>query len=842
MPRVTAAETNFTAGELAPRLLGRIDIEKYANGAETVENLLVRAQGGVQRRGGTKHVWRVNDHSNQSTLIPFVFSVTQAYTLEFGESIIRVFKDQGLVTESAVTITGATQANPVVITATAHGYSNGDTVIIDSVVGMTELNGLEFTVANKTANTFELSGIDGTSYTAYSSGGDSSKIVEITSPWTAAEAADLDYTQSADTLYLVHGDYAPRTLTRSSHTSWTLSEADIVAGPFKDINATTTTIQASGGTPTGYLTYSEGATGITLTASSGIFASTDVGRLVRVWLSGQKGGYPTWELGLAGLTINTNRVLTANGRYYACTGTVGSTLTTTAYSTPPSHESGTVTHYRDGVGTGAGNPRWDFLHIHDGSVVFEITGYTSATVVTATIVKNDCPYEVYNDGSTYWELGAFSDTSGYPSKVTLYEQRLWFAGTSDQPQTLWASKTGAYLDFQDGADADDGLNYTIASEQIDVIRWLNGGRVLNVGTTSGEYTVSASSAREAITPTNISIRRETSYGSADVRPVRAANTVLFAQRDGDVANPGKKVREYGYDFNIDGYAARDITILSDHITGAGLSGELALLKTPDPILFGIRADGRLASMTYEKDQQVFAWHRHTLGGYSDSGDTTPAVVESACVIPGSNGDELWLEVKRYINGGTVRYIEVLSPGLAVDGSKEDATYLDSYLTYSGSATTTLTGAAHLAGETVGVWGDGADMGDFTVSATGTITLTESVTAATVGLRYTFTLKTLKPEAGARGGTAQTRAKRISEVWMRLYQSYGCKIGPDTSKLDQVIFREAGDAMDTGHPLYTGDKRVDFRGGWERDGQIVIQDNHGGPFNLSSIFYEMRVTG
>jgi len=837
MPKITNIQTNFTAGEVAPRLLGRVDIAKYANGADTVENLIVRAQGGVQRRGGTKHVWPVETAANRSRLIPFVFSVTQAYVLEFTDSVIRVFKDQGIVTETAVTITAATKANPVEITAASHGYSNGDKVVITGVGGMTEINGFEFTVANQTTNTFELSGIDGTSYTTYTSGGTAAKIVEIASPWSASEAQELDYTQSADTLYLVHGDYAPRTLTRSSHTSWTLSTADIVAGPFQDINTDDTfTLTPSGGSATAWGTYAVGETGVTLTASSSLFASTDVGRLVRLWVPGKTGGWPTWVQGYTNMTLTQNDIIVANDKFYAMTnkGGTGNTLQET---TPPSHEEGTVRIYRtSGTGT-----LWDAKFIHDGSCVVKITGYTSATVVTVTVVKNEVDPKILG-GTSFWHLGSFSDTQGWPKKVSLYEQRLWFGGSANQPQTLWASKSRAYLDFQDGADDDDAVQYTIASEQIDAIRWISGGRVLNVGTTSGEYTVSATSSRQAVTPTDISIRQETSYGSADVRPVRAANTVIFAQRHGDVGNPGRKIREYNYDFNIDGYSARDMTILSDHITGAGISGDLVLLKAPDPILFGIRSDGRLAAMTYEKDQEVFAWHRHTLGGYSDAGGTAPAVVENAAVIPGTDGDELWLVVKRYIDGGTVRHIEVVSVGLDTDGDKEDATFFDAHLTYSGSATTTLTGATHLVGETVGVWGDGADMGDFTVAADGSIALTESVTDACVGLRPTFTLKTLRPEAGARGGSAQTRPKRISEVWLRLWQSYGVKVGPTAAELDTVTFREAGDAMDTGYPLLTGDKRIDFRGGWEREGQIVLQDDHGGPFNLSALIYELRVTG
>ena len=176
MAKTTVAFTNFTAGELSPRLDGRTDVGKYFNGCKTLENMVVHPHGAASRRPGTKFVHEVKTSSAQTRLIPFEFSTTQTYILEFGNSYIRFFKDNGIITEGDKTISGATQANPVVITSNSHGYSNGDHVIISSVVGMTELNGKTFKVADKTTNTFELQTVDGTdinssSYTAYSSGG-----------------------------------------------------------------------------------------------------------------------------------------------------------------------------------------------------------------------------------------------------------------------------------------------------------------------------------------------------------------------------------------------------------------------------------------------------------------------------------------------------------------------------------------------------------------------------------------------------------------------------------------------------------------------------------------------
>ena len=184
----------------------------------------------------------VKDSSATTRLIPFEFNVTQAYILEFGNNYIRFYKDDGQITEATKTITGITQANPAVVTASSHGYSNGDHVWINDVVGMTELNGRRFTVANKTTHTFELSGINSTSLTAYSSGGTAAKVFEVTTTYTAAQVNDIKFTQSADVMYLVHPEHEPAKLTRTGHTSWTLTDVVFTRGPYLPTNTTTTTL------------------------------------------------------------------------------------------------------------------------------------------------------------------------------------------------------------------------------------------------------------------------------------------------------------------------------------------------------------------------------------------------------------------------------------------------------------------------------------------------------------------------------------------------------------------------------------------------------------------------
>ena len=276
MPKVTSNKTNLTAGEISQRLLGRSDIERYGNAAQILKNILILNAGGGTRRPGTKFVGEVKDSSLATRLIEFVFSTTQTYIIEMGNLYMRFYSNNGRVTEDDVTITGASQANPVEITAAGHGYSNGDWVVITGVVGMTELNGKTFKVANSGA-TFTLTdiddnAIDGTGFTAYVSGGTVNKVLEVVTPYTTAQLFDVQFAQTADLMYLVHESHAPRTLSRTAANAFTLAAVTFIGGPFLDDNTTAITITPSADT----------GAGITLTASSAIWNANHVGAFWKV--------------------------------------------------------------------------------------------------------------------------------------------------------------------------------------------------------------------------------------------------------------------------------------------------------------------------------------------------------------------------------------------------------------------------------------------------------------------------------------------------------------------------------------------------------------------------------
>lgn len=280
MPKVSPLQSNFGGGEWSPLTYGRVDADRYKTGLKTCLNYIPTLQGALTRRPGTKFVAATKAPTELARLVPFEFSVTQAYILEFSNLACRFYKDNAIITNTAVAVTNATPSNPVQIRAPGHTLTDGLKVHISGVGGMGQINNREFTVANPVGELFDLLGIDGTGFDAYTSGGSVAEIYAIVTPYAETHLFDLRHVQSADVLYIVHPSYAPRKLSRTGHTAWTLSAINFLDGPYLSINATTTTLTPSAFAP---------GAGVTLTASAvtGInndtgFQTTDVGRLIRI--------------------------------------------------------------------------------------------------------------------------------------------------------------------------------------------------------------------------------------------------------------------------------------------------------------------------------------------------------------------------------------------------------------------------------------------------------------------------------------------------------------------------------------------------------------------------------
>lgn len=765
MRTVDSILTNFTAGELSPNMYGRTDIEKYYNGCMTMENFLVLPQGGAYRRPGSRYVASVKTASAFTRLVPFVFSTTQAYMLEFGNLYIRVYYDGGQV-------------------------QRGSTVY------------------------------------------------EVVTPYTTAQLPDLKFAQSADTLYIVHPSHEPRQLTRTAHTSWTLTALAWENGPFMKDNSTdshTLTVTSYGGSTGLY-----GQT-VTVTSSDDLFTANDVGRWLKIGYTDpgtviasggvdpSGAGYIAgpWDVdGKFELIYHFEdsqpdsvalRYSTDGGSTYQDYATLSDQTSTTRVTIEGELRSEDYNNVTPKLRFYANGNTYKFNYnlkkIRELRTAYlKITTYSTAKSVRAKVYRRMSQFSVPTND---WALGAWGTTPGYPSAVTFHQGRLVFAGTTSEPSRVWMSVSDDYPNFDAGeGDEDaDAISLTPIASEVNNVMWMASKGNLLTGTAGDEWVFDGAN----ITPTNPPhARRETNFGSAKWQAVIANGYVVFVQ-DGE-----KIVRQVQYDYDSDTYLAIDLTAMSDHITGDGIS-YLAYLKSPWSTIWTCRDDGELIGLTYVPEHKVFAWHRHDLGGD----------VESVACIPG----EIWVVVKRTINSATVRYIERILPW---DGTLNNSVFMDCAAEYSGTATATITGLSYLEGETVGVISNGKYVGTKVVDS-GAITLDATTTHAWVGLLYTSTLKTINIEHANPPGTSQGAKRRIVHAIARLVNTVGGKVGFDASDADDIEYDDEGNPNVSTPELFTGDANpVLVTASSGRPQYLTIVQDKPYPFSVSAIVLRMEV--
>lgn len=823
MTRINALVSNFTAGEFSPRLDQRLDVEKYNNAAQEITNFLVVPHGGVKKRPGTQFVTDLVNSTDAVRLVPFEYNTEQAYVLLFGPGFIWFLRDGGIITHDPVSISNITATNPPMVVAPSHGFVEGSRVLITGVAGMSEINNRHYRAVNVTPDNFELQGVDASSYTAYSSGGQAGRLVELQTSFTASQVPDLSWAQSADVLYVAHKDHSPKKITRTSHTNWTFSDFAAEKGPFRQINPDDThtmTFSNWSASPTAYGTYNVGETA-TMTSSQAIFEAGHVGALWRLKETGNgDSGLLSAPVGDSTKAISVGQTYTKEDKAYGVAALSGLSNWQTI-TRVPAHESGTVR-----VNVGANY--FDAAYLHNLYCIVKILAVTSDTTATVQIVYNHMPESIVDSGTAFWEEGSWSDYRGWPSEVEFYEQRLFFAGNTGEPQTIWGSRSATFEDFEDGAEDDDAVVYALSSGRVDAIKWLASGRVLTAGTSSGEYAIAPSENGAALSPSNVRASMQTAWGTGACNPITIGQTVLYPQRHGDPDNLPRKLREYTYAFDQDAYQSVDLTVFSEHITGDGLS-ELAHQLEPDNMLWAIRADGYAVAMTYERDQNVVGWHKH----FTRNGSYL-----HMAAIPGDYGEDLYLIVERTINGQTVRYIEVTQPYLGEDADeKNDAWFLDCALKYDGAATSTLGGLSHLEGETVQILADGSVQSDKVVT-NGRITLDIPATKVLVGYGITSTLTTMSLVQGAQQGTGAARQRHVAKVFVRLLSSQGGEAADDSLDYAEIDYREPSHPMDTSPPLFTGWKEIPIAGTHSRDKHVTVRHTEPLPFFMTSLVAEM----
>lgn len=477
------------------------------------------------------------------------------------------------------------------------------------------------------------------------------------------------------------------------------------------------------------------------------------------------------------------------------------------------------------------------------------------------------PQKMVRTANDNWTIAAVSfkdkpakwSDGNWPSRLVFHEQRLYYANTPKYPQTVWASRVGLYDEFTmkdtSGEVLDDmAIEYTIASDEVNGIQWLKAVDSLTCGTSGAEYRIMAGSSTEAISPTNIRIIRQTSYGSMEAKVQQLGNGVVFAQRG------GTRVRIFEYGYTEDQYTAQDLTIMSEHIF-AGRIKELDLQTVQDPYIWFVLKNGDFVGLTYEKAQKITAWHRHALGGNGKA--------KSLAIIPGDDSDEVWLAVERIVNGQTKVYIEVFIDAFSEVDSPDQGYFVDSHLSYEGDeAISRVGGLEHLEGYEVSVCIDGWVHPNVTVTD-GYIDLQSAGYKIVVGLPYESYFESVPVQSSDQ--IIMGNLKRIYGASISVLQSLGMTIGvigaPDQSiymgptvglvnyvdsdVLDQMIegdSRVVGQTvymgptpiMNKATPLFTGTLSVKAPASTDNEMQLFIKHDMPLPCEIRAIKYELEV--
>lgn len=649
---------------------------------------------------------------------------------------------------------------------------------------------------------------------------------ELVTPWSSATLVTEEGTlalrsvQSADVLWICHNEGAtrPQKLSRLGATNWTLADAPFTNGPFEDIDPDSANV-VSASAETGV---------VTITSDAAIFTTDDIGTSfyveqedgsdVRSWGANKKntvGDVRRWE-----------------GNYYQATQNGGGVNPATG-NNPPIHTEG---KYWDGDGiTDAPNDDLgklgvEWLYLHSGYGWAQITDVAvDGLSATATVLQR-LPAAIV-DGTTRWAKSAFSQLRGWPTSVTFFRERLCYA----RGRELYLSVVGAFDDFsrKDGPDITKETAIILklaATTKSDQLRWIEpfGGTLLG-GTASGELSIREQSPNSVFAADNVTHDPETQYGSRLLEPLKAANAVLFVTRS------GRKVREIAVDpTSVEGrLKADDLTVLSDHIIDAGVV-DFDVQQEPDSLIWFVLTDGTLAALTYNRERGVIAWVPHLIGG-------PDAFVETVASIAAPDGrrDDVWLCVRRTIDGETVRHVEAIEDNRLAETDTADAFYGDAGITYSGAPTKVIVGLDHLEGETVQVLADGSAHADRTV-VDGSITLNRFASKAQIGFDSPAQLQTMRAEGGTQDGTAQTRSKSIAEVWLRLLNTIGGLIGPTFARLDPIPGLRPSQPVGTPPALFSGDRKMEFPAEYGTDGYICVQSSPMLPMTLIAITARMEI--
>jgi hypothetical protein len=744
--------TNFSKGELSPKIESRPDLAAYFEGGSAIENFLIMRQGGLERRWGLRFIDEVKDHTKDTVLLPFEASVDDAFIIEAGHLYTRFYMDKQLVRISA--------------------------------------------------------------------GG---APVEVASPYTEAQLRSIHFTQSVDVLFMFHEAVQQRRLSRISDTNWSLSAITATPPPSfeKDTDISGGTATLTPGATTG--------TGIIFTASAAVFLEADVGRQI---IFGASRATITAFGRSAGDTASPNDEVRATildafpDTNPIPAGSWLLRLSPQATLDPDKKEpEGALVTLVASINAFRSVDVGKFITIYGGLV--QITEFVSATQVKGIIRSEMTGTQDANPaaaaaGAWTLEVESWSTINGFPRTGEFFQGRLGQAGTLAQLTTFWLSKPDDFDSYAVGATAANAIEYTIAARKLNRVEWITDRDDLFAGTSGAELRITSGKTDEPFGGDVIPVaKRFTAHGSAPVQPVVIGNRILFLDRS------RKKVLSISFDLEQDGYDTVEITGAADHIMGSGVRlGALAITQRADPRIYFVREDGQLVALTFFHKEKVIGFTRIITDGTFESVAVKPHPADSH-----GGHDEVWVIVKRTINGQVRRYVEMFEDHHEPDLTRPwDSLQTDSAVVYSGAATTVISGLGHLEGETVDVVADGGFRGTKVVSG-GQITLTEAASEVEVGLHYDSKCVTMRP--AIEGQIIEGIPRSWNSLWVRVRDTIGGHVNGEKIQYSQGALGSLA--------LLTGDRKVATKG-WGIDGRVTVEQREPYPMQLLAIFGTLEIGG
>lgn len=809
---------NNTAGETTKLVEKQSKIARFKNSNAYQDNFLSLSQGPMERRSGSILKLGVKDSTKKTRGVQFLASDIDIFNLEFGHKYIRFIKDQGYIYTNPI-YNGSfdTGVSGWVFVGESPNYGQWDPsskscylVINPLSVGTTTIGAWQqiglLGVGTYTV-TFDLYNQD--AYLTVSTSYDSPSIIfrsssvtpamgrsisftntntvnsliigintsgsagtnaridnvsitrlpyEINSPYDSNDIFDLNVSQNGNVLTITHGNYAPRNLTRNADYAWILEVLSYKDGPYLplDLKPGSNNVKV---TPSG--TFGN----VTVTATEEIFSSTDVGRHFR-YRQGPKSTDFSQQYNGTGTQVSFDvpfffdDISEIEVIKYANTGVP----TTLSY---PGNYS--VSGQAVVLASAPGTDEKILIKIKDSKFGRWGWGKILAFISTTQVIVSVEESFEGTAASKEWEIGAWSTTTGFPICSVTHKGRLFFGGTPSQLANLEGSHINDKTNFSPDnykntgeVDPDGAISIKIASNRGEKITWLLSKGDLYIGTTLGINLLRSSNEGENITPQNASAIHGAIASSSLQQPLIADNSLLFLDKN------GKKL--YGLQFRADlnQFNTPDLLLLSEHLADSKLLG-FSIQYYPEVIIWAWREDGVLLSLTYNSQEQVAAWARHSLG-HNGLG----AKVKCVSVIPSLRGedDEVWLIVERIIDGKTKQFWELLAPRNRRKSILE-RTYLDCSLTFKGNNLSNLTELIDLNNELVNIVIDGHEYPAQRITSN-QLTLPIPGDTITIGYNYQSIIKLHDFPIDLPVGTMDGLIRRITEVDIDFYEVIGGK--------------------------------------------------------------------